>query len=283
MKIGMNLLLWTGVPRFEKHRKLIEKIKAWGFDGVEFPIPPTPDDEIRAFAKLCDDLGLGRTVVLAFGATQADPASSDPKLRRAAVEATCRTVDQTKLLGADLIAGPLFQGLGRLSGEPPTDDERKWSTDTVREAGEYAARHNVRLALEPLNRFEMYITNTLGDALELVKQIGLTNVGLLADTHHSNIEEKDVGRAWADVAPYIFHVHISENDRGLVGSGHAVKPEIFQVLHRAGYKGFLTIEAFEKNVPSGVPGLSLWRSYGHSDTEMATLGLKCIRDHLAAL
>jgi len=283
MKVGMNMLLWTGVPRFDKHRKRIEQIKAWGFDGVEFPIAPTPDEEIRAFAKQCDDLGLGRTVVLAYGATEADPASSDPKLRRAAVEATRRVVDQTNLLGADLIAGPLFQGLGRLSGEPPTDDERKWSTDTIREAGEYAARHNVRLALEPLNRFEMYITNTLSDALELVKRIGLSNVGLLADTHHSNIEEKDVGRAWADVAPYIFHVHISENDRGLPGSGHGIPPVVFEVLHRAGYTGFLTIEAFEMNVPSGVPGLSLWRSFGHTDTEMATQGLKFIRDKLAAL
>jgi len=283
MKVGMNLLLWTEAPRFDKHRTIVQQIKDWGFDGVELPIMPTPDEDIRAFAKQCDDLGLGRVVVLSLAAAKTDPASSEPKLRQAAIKEIQRVVDQTNLLGADLMAGPLFQGLGRLSGKAPTQDERKWSIETLHEAGQYAARHNVRFALEPLNRFEMYLTNTLGDAVKLVKQIGLDNVGLLADTHHSNIEEKDVARAWAEVAPYIFHVHISENDRGLPGSGHAIPHAVFEVLHRAGYTGCLSIEAFDPGIPALVPFVNLWRPYGHSPTEMAALGLKFIRDNLAAL
>ncbi len=283
MKVGMNLLLWTESPRFSEHRAIVEQIKNWGFDGVEFPIAPTPDEDIRAFARQCDDLGLGRTVILALGAEKTDPASRDPKLRQAAADEIQRMVDKTNLVGADTLVGPLFQGLGRMSGAPPTQDEKKWSAETLRRAGEYAARHNVRLALEPVNRFEMYVVNTLGDALEIVKQIGLNNVGLLADTHHGNLEEKDLGRAWAEVAPHIFHVHISENDRGLPGSGHAIPPAVFEILHRSGYAGWLTIEAFGLSVPSLIPRLHLWRSFGHSETEVARLGLKFIRDNLAAL
>jgi len=282
MKVGMNLLLWTESPRFDPHHRIVEQIKKWGFDGVEFPIGPTPDEDVRKFAKQCGDLGLGRTVIAAMGADQADPASPDPKLRRAAVDEIKRMVDKTKLIGADVLCGPLFQGLGRMTGQGPTADEKKWSADTLREAGEYAAKNNVRIALEPLNRFEMYVANTLGDALKIVKQIGLSNVGLQADTHHGNIEEKNLPKAWADVAPYIFHVHISENDRGQPGSGHAIPPGIFDVLIRSGYSNWLTIEAFDINEPSLIPRLHLWRSFGHSQTEIATGGLKFIRQNLAA-
>ncbi|UCD29632.1 MAG: sugar phosphate isomerase/epimerase [Planctomycetota bacterium] len=282
MKVGMNLLLWTESPCFDKHRGIVKQIKDWGYDGVEFPIAPTPTADIKAFAKQCDDLGLGRTVITAFGADQADPASSDPKLREAAVDEIRRMVDKTNLVGANTLVGPLFQGLGRMTGKPPMDEEKKWSAETLRRAGEYGAKHKVRLALEPLNRFEMYVVNTLGDAVKIVRQIGLDNVGLLADTHHGNMEEKDLVRAWSAVAPYIFHVHISENDRGLPGSGHAIPPGIFDVLHRSGYKRWLTIEAFGLDEPSLIPRLHLWRSYGHSQSEVATRGLKFIRDNIAA-
>lgn len=282
VRVGMNLLMWTEDPRFQAHRSIVGQIKGWGFDGVEFPIGPTPDEDIRAFAKQCDELGLGRTVIMAMSADTADPASSDPKLRQAAANEIKRMADKTKLLGADTLVGPLFQGLGRMSGKPPTDDERKWVADTIRDAGQYAAQLGVRLAAEPINRFEMYVVNTLADAAAIIKQVGLPNVGLLADTHHGNIEEKNLPTAWSEVAPLIFHVHISENDRGLPGSGHAIPPEVFKVLRRAKYNGWLTIEAFGLSVPSLVSRLHLWRCYGHNAEQVARLGLKFIRDNLAA-
>ncbi|MHC4797527.1 MAG: sugar phosphate isomerase/epimerase family protein [Planctomycetota bacterium] len=281
MKVGMNLLLWTESPRFGEHHKIVERIKGWGFDGVEFPIASTPDEDIRLFDKQCGDLGLGRTVITALGADQADPVRGDAKLRGAAVDEICRMVDKTKLVGADTLVGPLFQGLGRMTGKPPREEEKQWSAETLRKAGEYAAINDVRLALEPLNRFEMYVVNTLGDGLKIVKQIGLPNVGLLADTHHGNIEEKDLVGAWSAVASYIFHVHMSENDRGQPGSGHAIVPGVFDVLCDCGYSGWLTIEAFGLDEPSLIPRLHLWRSFGHSGREVATGGLKFIRAGIA--
>lgn len=283
MKIGIDLLLWTDCPTAREHSVLLENIKKWGFDGVEFPLFTMKSEDVRKMSAHCDELELGRTAIIVLDAAKADPASPDSALRDAAVEEMKRVVDLTCELGANVLSGPLFQGLGRFSGAPPTEDEWQWAVDTIRPAAEYAADAGIKLALEPLNRFEMYMVNTVADGARFVRDLGLENVGLLADTHHANIEETDTVKAWAEVAENIFHVHISENHRGIPGSGHAIPQEIFSVLHKAGYNGWLTIEAFSLNVPGLIPMVRLWRSYADSDEELACQGLKYIQENLKSV
>jgi D-psicose/D-tagatose/L-ribulose 3-epimerase len=280
MKVGIDLLLWTDCPTAREHGSLLEKIKSWGYDGVELMVGAMQPDDIRQLSGLADDLELGRTAIMVLGADNADPAAADPALRQAAVEEIKRVADLTRDFGATVLAGPLFQGLGRFSGAGPTENEWQWAVDTIRQAGEYAANAGVRLALEPLNRFEMYMVNTMADGVRFVKDVGLDNVGLLADTHHGNIEENNTAVAWKAAAEHIFHVHISENHRGTPGSGHAIPPEIFTTLSDAGYDGWLTIEAFGTSVPSLIPMLNLWRSYADSEEEIARLGLQYIQKNL---
>ncbi|MCL6443759.1 MAG: sugar phosphate isomerase/epimerase [Alicyclobacillus sp.] len=280
MKIGMNLLLWTDRPTFGEHRTLIPTLKSWGFDGVEFPIASMSSSDILNFARLCDDLGMGRTAILALDAGEADPASSDARLRQAANDEIRRTADKAKVLGADIIVGPLFQGLGRFTGQAPTRDEWNYAVETIRQAASYAATMSISLALEPLNRFEMYMVNTMSDGALFVEEVGLRNVGLLADTHHGNIEEEDVARAWEKVGNYIYHVHISENHRGIPGSGHAIPLSIFETLQKIRYAGWLTIEAFGNRVPGLISRLHLWRTLAQREEDIARLGIDFIRRNL---
>jgi len=282
MKIGMNLLLWTDAPSAEKHAKLIETIRGWGFDGVEFPLPLADAKDTRAFSNLCDNLGLGRTTILALNAAEADPASESPQLRANAIEAIRKAAEQTKEIGADILAGPLFQGLGRFTGRGPTETEWHRAVETIHAAAEHAASIGVRIALEPLNRFEMYIVNTIGDAVRFVQDVGLPNVGLLADTHHANIEENDTAAAWKAAGRHIFHVHISENHRGAPGSGQGIPPSVFTALREMRYDGWLTIEAFGAGVPGIVSRLHLWRPPDIGEEEIARRGLAFIRQSLAA-
>ena len=281
MNVGMNLLLWTDRPTAAEHGPLLEKLKTWGYDGVEFPTAGMTPEDIREMARRCDDLGLGRTTILALDAAQADPASSDAALREAAVTEITRVVDQAVAIGASILAGPLFQGLGRFTGTAPTESEWQWAQDAIRQAGEYAAEHDVQLALEPLNRFEMYMVNTMADGARFVRGVALDNVGLLADTHHSNIEENDTIAAWQDVVEHIVHVHISENHRGIPGSGHAIPPALFGMLEQQGYTVWLTIEAFGLGVPGLIPRLFLWRMTAPNEDAVAEQGLRFLRERLA--
>ena len=280
MKVGINLLLWADRPDPLKHKSLLTQIKGWGFDGVEFHVNAFADKDAREYRKICDDLGLKSTSTIAFDANQFDPVSEDPVKRQNAIDEIKRSVDKTLILGGDIIVGPLFQGLPQFSGTAPTQKEWKWAVETMRKGAEYAGEAGIRLALEPLNRFEMYIVNTLTDGHRFVKDVNLENVGLLADTFHSNIEEKNVVESWNKVYDKIFHVHISENDRGVPGTGHAIPKELFKFLKEKNYEGWLTIEAFNNNVPGLISRLHLWRSYAVKDEDIAIQGIEFIKKNI---
>jgi len=280
MKIGMNLLLWTDNPNVVEHKSLLQKIKAWGFDGIELPIDGLNSESASELGAALDELNLKRTTISALDATMADPASQDARLRRAAVETLKRNVEHTKAIGAELMCGPLFQGLGRFTGRGPEAVEWNYAVETIREVGEYAQTLGVNIALEPLNRFEMYIVNTMADGVRFAREVNLPNIGLLADTHHGNIEENDVADAWLKASSHIMHVHISENNRGVPGSGHAIGSNIFQTLEQIRYDGWLTIEAFGQTVPGLIPRLHLWRSYSEHNDDAARLGLAFIQNRM---
>jgi len=97
---------------------------------------------------------------------------------------------------------------------------------------------------------------------------------------HSNIEELDIARAYREAMPHIKHVHISENDRGIPGTGHACGKEVFDAFKDFGYGGYLTIEAFNLGAPSLMGALHLWRTFAKSDDQLAKQGHDYIREML---
>ena len=121
----MNLLLWT--TDVDKNLyPILEQLKATGFDGVEVPIGDEGIYRYRDLGKRIDDLGLGCTAVTSIF-EDGNPASSDPKIRAKAVEQMKWRMDMGKELGAEVICGPYHSAFAYFSGEPPTEDERKWS------------------------------------------------------------------------------------------------------------------------------------------------------------
>lgn len=278
MKVGISLFLWSDTFRYVEHKPLLELIKGMGFDGVELPIWTMDDNEIDKISALCDSLGLERAAGSFFDPSCCDPISPDASLRKAAVEALGKWSEKTKRLGADMLVGPFFQGLKRFSGGPRTDEEWKRALETLHEGCSLAAKNGVHIALEPLNRFEMYFANTLADAKRFVVELGLPNVGILADTMHANIEEFDVTEAFCSAMPHISYVHISESNRGIPGKGHGIPDNLIPRLKESGYDGWLTIEAFHgASAPALVPALCLWRSWEDTPNEMARKGLEYIR------
>lgn len=280
MNIGMNLLLWTSQVT-EEHFPVIAAIRATGFDGVELPIF---DGNLAQYQKIGRELknqGLRSTAVTVVG-PETNPSSSDPAIRQAAVDRLKWVIDMIHAFGGETLCGPYHSPLGVFSGTGATKDEKKFAAETLRTVAEYAAKAKVRLAIEYLNRFECYFINTAVDTAAFVKQVNHPNFGCMYDTFHAHIEEKDPVRAIATVAPHLFHVHISENDRGTPGTGQVRWADSFQAIKKTGYDGWMVIEAFGRALPELAAATRVWRDFFTSREEVYQEGYDFIRNHLKA-
>lgn len=275
MKIGFCMFLWT-TNVSTRHRALLKDIKATGYDGVEIPIFDGGPDDYKRLGEMLDRIGLERTAVSAMG----DPAMNligDAAARKAGVAHVKHTIDCAEALGARYLSGPLHSTLGHFSGAGPTPAEWKRAVDTQRQIGDHAAKHNVTIGLEALNRFECYLVNTMKDLSRLVDEIAHPNIRAMYDTFHANIEEADPIAAFTDNARNIVHVHISENDRGVPGRGNIPWKKTFRAIRDSGYDGWLTIEAFGRGLKDLAAATKVWRDFAESPGAVYREGYEHIR------
>ena len=274
VKTGINLLLWTTFVE-QQHYPLLATLRESGYDGVELPIGRGDAAHYQAVGRELDRLGLARSAVIALDAGT-NPASPNPTVRRAALERLHVVIDTASALGADVLCGPFHSAYKQFTGQPPTRDELRWSADVLRGAAERAEEAGIQLAIEALNRFECYLVTTMRDARELVGMVDHTSLGVHYDTHHMHIEEPDVAAAIELAGNRICHVHVSENDRGVPGSGQVNWRDTFEALKRVGYDGWLTIESFSLADPEFAGLIHVWRDYAAS-ADIATKGLAFMR------
>lgn len=272
MKFGFNLLLWTGHVT-QEHSGLIRKIKAAGYDGVEIPVFEGSPDHYARLGDLLDKIGLERTVVSVFGAGK-NPLSADFAEQKAAMDYAKWYVDCSVALGAPILGGPMHSQLGYFTGVGATKKEIRRGVIFHRRIGDYAAKKNVRFALEALNRFECYFLNTMEQLANYLDEVDHPAIKGMYDTFHSNIEEKDPVGAINAIKRHLIHVHISENDRGTPGKGHVPWDETFHALRKARYDGWYTIEAFGRAFPALAAATRVWRDYAPSPDEVYLEGLK---------
>ena len=275
MRIGMNLLLWTAFVT-EEHLRLVSSLRELGFDGVELPLG---GGDTAHYERLAPGLrATGAAVTTCLGLEpENDPASPDPAVRAAALERLRGAIDSTAALGGDVLCGPLHSAFKVFSGRGPTEDQFRWSAEVLHAAGEHAATQGVTLALEPLNRFECYLANTVAQGLRLVELADHPSVTLHYDTHHMHIEERCAADAIGIAATALGHVHISENDRGVPGRGQVAWGSTFEALRAADYDGWLTIEAFGTADPEFAAAIHIWRDFVDDPMTLAREGLGFIQ------
>ena len=242
MRFGFNLLLWTTFVE-AGHASVMEKIKSLGYDGVEIPAGDGPVDHYHTVRKMADDAGLACTAI-AMATPEADPISSDPAVRRAALERIRSRVECAHILGSPVLGGPLYAAHKLFHDELPGEEEFKRSAAVLAQAGEFAEQAGVTLCLEPLNRFEIQLVNTTADARHIVDLAGHPRVAIHYDTHHAHIEEASHGDAFATCGSHVGHVHFSESHRGTLGTGMVDWAAVGEGLTASGYDGWCVVEAF---------------------------------------
>lgn len=277
MRFGANTLIWTaGFDR--ENLPLLAQIKENGFDLVEiarFDWTGYPAAEIR---RELEKLDLGVTYCTAFGSKDKSLVHEDAALRSATVDFMKQAIDNTAATGGSVLCGPFHSPVGFLPGRRRTADEWKWEVESLSVLGEYAARAGVTLAVEPLNRFESYFLNTAADAARLCDEVNHPNVGVLYDTFHAHIEEKNQGDAIRAVGRrHLKHVHSCECDRGTPGSGQVNWPSVFTALRELNYDGALVIESFGYAIKELAAAACIWRDLAASPDVIAWEGVKFLR------
>jgi D-psicose/D-tagatose/L-ribulose 3-epimerase len=278
MKLGVSAFAWTA--KFDRsHLRLVPLIKEMGFSGFEIamfdPADLAVEDIRRAFET--SDLECTVCAILPPGV---NPISPDAAVRKTSVQHLIRCIETASALGAKLLGGPLYAPIGYLPDHRPTKDEWSWAVDAFQSVCEVLDSCNVTISIEPVNRSETFFVRTAREASSLCDAIGHPRFGVMIDTFHANIEERNIPEALTSTGPRLKHIHASENDRGLLGKGHVDFPGIVAALKKIGYNGYLMIEGFgyspqETNAPG-----ALWADIAVSPEEIASTGARFLNQIL---
>ncbi len=220
----------------------LARVAALGYDGAELAIRDPRQIDVDDLERL---VRKHRLAVPALGTGQAwgeeglsftDP---DPAIRRAAVERVKSHIPVAERFGAVVIIGLLR---GKIRPGVSREQAMTWLVEALRECATAAAAAGVRLALEPINRYETDLINTVDEGLALIERVGADNFGLLLDTFHMNIEEPSIEASIRKAGDRIFHFHVADSNRWYPGAGHLDFRRILQALAETGYRGFVSGE-----------------------------------------
>jgi len=233
----------------ERWREGLEEAARAGFTGVELAITDPTRVDREAVAQALKETGLrlvSITTGQAAGKEGLSLSAPEDSVRERAIERIKAHMRLAKPFDAVVIVG-LLRG---------ADGDRTLLVESLRECARFDPE--VKLAFEPLNRYETRLINTVAEALELIEEVGAENLGILFDTFHANIEEPSFADSIRAAGEKLFHVHLADSNRWVPGAGHLPFGEVFQTLEEIGYQGGLILECFPKPSPEQL--LSLARS-----------------------
>ena len=274
--IGMNLFTWT-TTMDDDLSGLLSFLKNTGFDFVEIPINEPGDvEKWQRIGQQCANLGLA-VQTCTICPPHKSLISPDEAVRRAGVTYLNQVVDASAAVGSRMLMGPLYAGFKTFTGQPPTQQEFDWSVAGMRAVAEHAQTQNVTLAIEYLNRFEVYLLTCADDVRRYIDAVDHPHCRASFDTFHANIEEKSIPDAIRTLAPYLAQVQVSENDRATPGKGHINFNDVFATLNEIGFAGPVCIEAFGLTPPDLAAAANIVRKMFASPEQLAAEGLAFIK------
>jgi len=224
----------------ERWREGLSKVARAGFTAVELAITDPAKVNRDEVAEALREVGLrfvSITTGQAAGIEGLSLSSPDESVRERAVARIKAHMEFARPFGAVVIVGSLRGA----------DGDRRLLVESLRECA--AHDPEVKLAFEPLNRYETRLVNTVAEALELIEEVGAENLGILFDTFHANIEEPRFGDSIRVVGKRLFHVHLADSNRWVPGAGHLPFGEVLRALEGIDYRGGLILECFPKPSP----------------------------------
>ncbi len=221
---------------------MLERFRAWGYDGLELAVRDPARLDQAALGRALGASGLPVAALATGTACSVDGLSythADAGIRRAARQRIAEHCELAGRLGSLVILGLVR---GRLQPGIAREQAVAWMREGVAAACEAGQRQGVRLAFEPINRYEADLVQTTDEGLALVDELGAANLGLLLDTFHMNIEERDICESLRRAGRHVFHVHTADSNRCYPGAGHVDFHAVVATLREMGYQGYLSAE-----------------------------------------
>ncbi len=279
MKFGANTFIWESPFATSKDLYLVDKVKGMGFEILEIAVEDPALVDVAELKRALDDAGLQAIVCGAFGPDR-DLANADPRLRQNAATYVQWLVDAAAELGSAVAAGPMYSSVGKAHLSTAAEREAEWdrAVSGLQALAAYAGQRGVKLAFEPLNRFETDMINVVGQGLALIEDVGSPYLGFHLDTFHMHLEEKDSAAAVRMAGNRLFHFHACENDRGIPGTGQVQWQPIAEALRDIHYEGAVVIESFTPQVKSIARAVCIWREIAPDQDSIAVQGLAFLRE-----
>jgi D-psicose/D-tagatose/L-ribulose 3-epimerase len=278
IKFGVSTWLWTSPFTTASIDVLFPKIATMGFDVVELAVEDPALIDIKAVREGLRKYNLAAIVCGAFGPSR-DLTHEDPSVHR-----NCFSYIETCLefcleLGTPFFGGPMYSAVGKARMLPPDARKSEWDL-AVKNLGvvcEMASRRGLQIALEPLNRFESDLVNTVDDVRRLIRDIDHPAAKIMVDGFHMSIEERDVEQAIIAAGKDLIHVQVSENYRGTPGTGQTRWDAYRRGLESIAYSGTVTIESFTPENKELAGAVCFWHPMAESQDLFAGDGIRFLK------
>lgn len=268
--LGVNTWVWTSPLNDESLRDIAQKVSAMGFGAIELPVEAAGGWDPHRAAEVVAEFSLVPFVVGAMGSGR--NLLSAPVTEIAATQNYLREcLRVARVIGARCVAGPFYAETGRAWRMSPTERHSailEWR-ENLRPLVDEATSAGITLGVEPLNRYETSIINTVEQALDALGPLLGEGLGLALDTYHLNIEEKRPNDAIRAAGRHLVHVQVCGNDRGAVGDDHTDWGAFLDALDEVDYTGALNLESFTGENDTIATAASIWRPLASSQDALA--------------
>lgn len=258
MRIGVHLVMWQSNLR-SPSPSLLRAAALAGFGAVELSLVEMETVEAESLRQVADDLGIGLSCSFSLPPAL-DIASDDERVAEAGTGRLEEAVDLAAELGSKILVGPWYGGFGITAcNSSERTARRARSAERVSRVAAYSRERHVVLGLEPLNRYETDLINTVDQARSYIEHTGSSNIGICLDTFHANIEEVSISSAIKASGSLLVHLHCAANHRGIPGTGSVDWESVFDAIRDQQYGGWCIVEVVARTDTELAERLRVWR------------------------
>ncbi|EGO64811.1 sugar phosphate isomerase/epimerase family protein [Acetonema longum] len=221
--------------------EICAKLKDIGYTGLELFVRDPCELDKNAVVKAIESHNLEIPVIGTGPAVSEDKltfTAADEQMRAAAIRRAKEMIDFASLFNAQV-------NIGKLRGDIRPDSaeqSRKQMKHAFQEVCSYAQTKKINVTIEPQNRFVINNLNTTQQALDWLHELQISNLFLMLDTFHMNIEDQSMAASILKAKDHNIHFHFAENNRGIPGTGHINFPELIRILRAIHYDGYISLE-----------------------------------------